>query len=91
MLSVILLNFIFAKASMNQLEESGQGNWMQYLLLSAAWAGIVLSEHLIMIFVFLYLLIFVIIGWLKKIGYRGGFLKLRDDNDDRNDHSGPFM
>ncbi|NMC54019.1 MAG: hypothetical protein GYA48_10335 [Chloroflexi bacterium] len=91
MLSLISLNFIFARASMNRREESEQDNPIRFLLFSGAWAGIVLSEHLILYFVFLYLLAFVIIGWLKKRGYRGGFLKLRDDDDDRNDKSDPFM
>jgi len=91
MLSLISLNFFFARASLNRREESDQDNLIRYLLLSGAWAGIVLSEHLILYFVFLYLLAFVIIGWLKKRGYRGGFLKLRDDDNDQNHKSDHFM
>jgi NADH:ubiquinone oxidoreductase subunit 2 (subunit N) len=85
-LFLFLLNLILARATLLQKGEQKEADIILMLLLSSALAGMGLAKNLFIFLVFLYLFFFVLHRWYKKIGFRGGFLKLRDDNDDDHNH-----
>jgi len=76
-LSLFLLNLVLASLVLRG--ENRGYDYMLMLLLSSAWAGMGLAENLLVLLISLYLFFFVIIRWFKREGFRGGFLKLRDD------------
>jgi hypothetical protein len=83
-LSLFLLNLVLARASVVLRGEDRGYDYILMLLLSSAWAGmgIGLAENLLVFLIFLYLFFFVLNRWFKRKGFRGGFLKLRDDYED---------
>jgi len=81
-LSLFLLNLVLARASVVLRGENKGYDYILMLLLSSAWAGMGLAENLLVLLIFLYLFFFVLNRWFKRKGFRGGFLKLRDDYED---------
>jgi hypothetical protein len=78
-LPLFLLNLVLARASLVLRGENKGYDYMLMLLLSSAWAGMGLTENLLVFLISLYLFFFVINRYFKREGFRGGFLKLRDD------------
>jgi hypothetical protein len=81
-LSLFLLNLVLARASVVLRGEDKGYDYILMLLLSSAWAGMGLAENLLVLIIFLYLFFFVLNRWSKKKGFKGGFLKIRDDYED---------
>lgn len=81
-LSLFFLNLVLIKATIILRGEDKGYDYMLMLLLSSAWAGMGLAENLLVLIVFLYLFFFVLSRWFKKKGFKGGFLKFRDDFED---------
>ena len=83
-LSLFLLNLVLARASFVLRGESKEReyDYILMLLLSSAWGGMGLAENLLVLIIFLYLFFFVINRWFKRKGFKGGFLKFRDDYED---------
>lgn len=81
-LSLVVLNIVLARASFFLRGENKRYDYILMLLLSSAWAGMGLAENLFIFLIFLYLFFFVLNRWFKRKGFKGGFLKLRDDYDD---------
>ena len=81
-LSLFLLNLILVRASVVLRGEDKGYDYFLMLLLSSAWAGMGLGENLLVLIICLYLFFFVLNRWFKKKGFKGGFLKFRDDFED---------
>ena len=83
-LSLFLLNLVLARTSVVLRGENKGYDYILMLLLSSAWAGIWLglAENLGVFLIFLYLFFFVLNRYMKKEGFKGGFLKIRDDYED---------
>ncbi len=81
-LTLILLNLLLARASIVLRSESKEADYILMLLLSSAWAGMGLAENLLVLLIFWYVFFFVVSRWFKRKGFRGGFLKFRDDYED---------
>jgi hypothetical protein len=83
-LSLFLLNLVLARTSVVLRGENKGYDYILMLLLSSAWAGmgLGLAENLGVFLVFLFLFFFVLNRYMKKKGFSGGFLKIRDDYED---------
>ena len=81
-LSLFALNLVLARASVVLRGENKGYDYILMLLLSSAWAGMGLAANMLVFLIFLYLFFFVMNRWFKRRGFRGGFLKLRDDYED---------
>ena len=81
-LSLFLLNLILARACAVPWDINKGYDIILMLLLSSAWAGIGLAENLFVILLSFYLFFFVFNRWIKREGFKGGFLMLRDDYEE---------
>jgi len=81
-LSLFLLSIVLARSCLVLRGENKRQDYAFMLWLGGAWAGMVLAQHLCLLFVFLNLFLFALAQWLKRKGIGGHFLMLRDDYRD---------
>lgn len=80
-ISLIVLHLVLIRGCIRMRAENNGEDLILMLLLSSAWAGVGLGKNLFVILLALYLFFFVLHRWYRKIGYKGGFMKFRDDDD----------
>ena len=81
-ISFLLLNLFMSKVCLTRTRESDSEELILMLLLSSAWADVGLADNLFVLLLALYLFVFVFNRWLKRIGFKGGFLKIRNDDEE---------
>ena len=77
-LSLFLLNLVLVIFIVLRGKNKGY-DYILLLLLSGAWAGLGLGNSLLLFLISLYLFFFALRRYMKNQGFRGGYLKLRDD------------
>lgn len=85
-LSLFGLSLVLAKASLlgqSHNDADRAGDERLRLLLVSAWAGMGLTENLLVLLIALNLFLFVVHRWLKRRGLTWRILALRDDYQDR--------
>jgi hypothetical protein len=81
-LSLFLLSGILARACVVMRGENKRYDYILLLLLSSAWAGMGLTENLLLFLIFLNLFCYVFDRWLNSKGLKWRFLIVRDDYRD---------
>jgi hypothetical protein len=81
-LSLFLLSLLLVRACIVLRSVNKDQAYILMLLLSSAWAGMGLTENLLVFLIFLNLFFYVIHRWLKMEGLNWTFLIVRDDYKD---------
>jgi hypothetical protein len=81
--SLIVLNFMFAKASTQARSVNAREDFILMLLLCSAWAGITLAMNILVVIACLNLLLLVVSKWFRREGYQWRLFAYRDEDDDK--------
>jgi len=81
-LFLFLINLVLARVGIALRGENRGQEYILMLLLSSALAGMGLAENLFVFLISLYLFYFVLNRWVKRKGFRGGYLNFWNDFED---------